>query len=143
MGLPAALQAGTIRELFTSMRIPVRTFLLFLGLCIALPALAQSAASARIPSADQDLAWLNRHLDANAAGSRRVVVHTGTAIPFNSLPDRVGARIGVTLRDGRSRYGVLESASSQRARLRVRLAAGEYMFDFARADVQRITGGDR
>lgn len=103
---------------------------------------AQASSSSRIPSAQEDLAWLDRYLDANAAGSRRTPIHTGNEIAFNGLPDRIGARIAVSLRDGRSRTGVLASADAQRARLRVRLTSGEYVFEFKRADVQRITAGE-
>lgn len=121
------------------MRTPVLCLLL---VCTA-TALAQTPKPVHIPSAQDDLAWLNRYLDANAAGSRRVQVHSGNEIPFSGLSEHIGARIGVTLKDGRSRSGVLTSADAQKARMQVRLAAGEYAFEFARGDVQRITGGQR
>jgi hypothetical protein len=120
----------------------MRILSLLLLLACAASAAAQSPARPRIPSAQEDLAWLDRYLDANAAGSRRVQLHTGDEIAFNSLPDRIGARIAVTLRDGRSRAGVLVAANGENARLRVRLAAGEYVFEFSRANAQRITAGE-
>lgn len=120
----------------------MRSAFLLLLLALSASINAQSPARPRIPGAQEDLAWLDRYLDANAAGSRRAQVHTGNEIAFNSLPDRIGARVAVTLRDGRSRAGVLTSADAQRARLRVRLAAGEYVFEFERTDVQRITAGE-
>jgi hypothetical protein len=49
-------------------------FLLILALAIGSHSLAQAQSTPKppsLPSAEQDLAWLNRYLDAHAAGSRR------------------------------------------------------------------------
>lgn len=102
------------------------------------PAQAQSTA-ARMPGAEQDLAWLSRHLDAEAAARRKQGGPSGPEIAFASLAQRVGTPVRVTLRDGRSRFGVIEHANARGARLRVRLGAGEYMLDFDAASVARIT----
>lgn len=119
-------------------------FVLLMALGALSPCLARAETAPKprpIPSAEQDLGWLNRYLDAHAAGSRRVEIHRGPGLEFAALPQYLGKRIAVTLRDGREREGRLEHADGNRGRLRVRLAAGEYLFEFSRAEVARISGG--
>lgn len=116
-----------------------RTFLC-LALVLLSPnlALAQAAEPPRIPSAEEDLAWLERRLDAEAAGSRRIQASRGPALQFNQLGEHIGQTLDVELRDGRRRLGRLEAAEGGQARLRVPLAAGDYVLEFSASEVARI-----
>ena len=115
-----------------------------ISLCLALallspsPAWSQSAEPPRIPSPEEDLAWLERRLEAEAAGSRRILAARGPALEFKQLGQHVGETLDVELRDGRRRQGRLEAAEGGHARLRVPLAAGDYVLEFSAAEVARI-----
>lgn len=97
----------------------------------------------RIPSAEEDHAWLKRHLEAHAAGSRRAQRSFGPSIEFARLPEHRGTVLEVELQDGRRRSGVLDRVDADTGRLRVRLGAGEYLFEFKRTEVASIRGGAR
>jgi hypothetical protein len=121
--------------------------LLTLPLCAATAATPAQPGSAvpapRIPSAEEDHAWLKRHLEAHAAGSRRAQRSFGPSIEFARLPEHRGAMLEVELQDGRRRSGVLDRVDADAGRLRVRLGAGEYLFEFKRNEVASIRGGAR
>jgi len=111
---------------------------LVLLLALIAPASAQTPSSSRVPTAEQDLAWLTRQLDLEAAARRRTQ-GSQSAVEFARLADWIGRPVRVVLKDGRSRTGIVEQANAQRASLRVRLGAGEYLMDLERGDVAQIT----
>lgn len=117
----------------------MRALLLTLLLAFSASLVAQAPAASRMPSAEQDLAWLNRQLDLEAAARRGARQQQGGGIDFASLGGKTGLPVRISLKDGRSRSGVIEYADAGRVRLRIRLGAGEYLMDVERGDVARIT----
>ncbi|MGQ0801458.1 MAG: hypothetical protein ACT4NL_15275 [Pseudomarimonas sp.] len=107
-------------------------------LMLAPAAAAQTASSNAIPSAEADLAWLNRYLETNAASRKPIRPSSGPGIPFAELRQKIGTPLRVTLADGGSRFGVLVEANARSAKLKVRVGAGNYLFGFEPEQVTQI-----
>jgi len=114
-------------------------FVMLTGLLLATPAVGQGGAA--VASPEQDLAWLNAQLDREAQARRREANTRRASVDLANIAERIGSPLHIRLKDGRIRSGVLESVDAARLSLRVRLGAGDYLFEVERADLAQISEG--
>lgn len=117
----------------------MRPFPVLLPLAFAVPAATQEPPSPRVTSALQHLAGLKLGI---GTGSRRLQVESARSFGFDSLPERIGARVKESLRGTRRCSGRLTVVGSLRVARGLNRALDDSLRAFSWANALGISAED-